>query len=179
MKRSDVKDRYRIKFLFVLFPLIMLYVPMHAQKIPDIFWNAPLAESARYFNIESNVPVKSVFRDQDFLRTTNLDGTETYSRLKSKWIKGDDVYIVIESVQGKDILISAKWQLTYRTDKKDVVISSIEISTPDSDGPILYTLYDAMISGNDYKNYMMLIIKMFGLYFDPEKIGANSQKVDN
>lgn len=151
-----------------LFALIVFAasMPAFAQKIPEAFRNAPLVNSGRLFGMEHDIPVKAVFRDQEFVSRTKLDGTKAYSRIKSQQFKGNDVFITVESVSGNELVVSIQWQLTYRATEHDVVVSSYEVYNAPDDERTMYRLDEARLSGADYKDYLVLMAQFLNYYFD-------------
>jgi hypothetical protein len=151
--------------------LLVVSSPLFCQKIPESFWNAPLNNSHIFSGCENDIPVKAFFRDTDFYSKTQLDGTIITSKISSIKMKGNTIFIRIDTISDEDVISSIIWQLTYYSTEKGVGIESIEVIDPTSEESFKMELSEYKVSGDSYKQYLLTIMKILNTYYDTEKIG--------
>jgi len=158
--------------------LVFLSFPIFAQSIPSIFWDAPLGDSRAFIGGGVDLPVKAVFRDQKFKRLseTQLDGTiaTSTSRMTSTKIKGNDVFISIDTLSSNKVIMSVIWQLRYQltvdSSSYYVGIETVEVVNPATGESQKMDIEDVKDDGDGYKQYLMTIARLMAMYYDTNEI---------
>jgi hypothetical protein len=157
----------------VLLFLVILAFPINAQKIPDVFWNSNLSFGNWIFGIKKEIQVKYLFQNPKFkiIREEQLDGTVKVvsSKMISQTIKGNDVFITINTYLGKNLNYSVIWQLRYDKNDNYTVIQSIDVNVIDN-MKNKYNYDDFKIDGDLIKKYYNLVAQFFSGYYDKEEI---------